>query len=111
MLPTAAIDIYDGNGEPHSYTALIDSRSQIHVISKKCRRHLKLPKIPADVDINRLGTIEMYTNYDTKIKIRCQYKILELEIKYAIVNEIFSDNGFNDNKNKINIPENVVDAC
>lgn len=53
----------------------------------------------------------MYTNYDTKIKIRCQYKILELEIKYAIVNEIFSDNGFNDNKNKINIPENVVDAC
>jgi len=62
LLPTVVIEMLDGNGHPHQCRGLVDSGSQLNLITDDLASTLKLPRTKSHISLSGTGSVSCGSN-------------------------------------------------
>ena len=78
----------DQRGIPHECRVLLDSCSQLHLLTKRMASKLNLPKQKIDIPLGAVNSMSSRIEHITKTTVKSRINNFSLALDFLIVNEI-----------------------
>lgn len=91
LLMTAIVDVIDKNNHPHPCRVLLDSASQVNLISQRIANILKLKDYPTNVTIAGVDSMQSRASRGVEVRIKSRYVDFALDINCLITKKVTAD--------------------
>ncbi|XP_075162510.1 uncharacterized protein LOC142235137 [Haematobia irritans] len=90
VLATAVVDVMDGHGNLRPVRALLDSGSQLNLITDDCSRRLRLKLTPNFLSMNGIGSINLKSSHKVTATLKSRLNACKFQDEFLVLDSISS---------------------